>query len=465
MGEHPDVLVTEQDRQTAREDVQRSSRGSTVGGISMVALTNLLAVLIADAVAPDADGFGRALVVAGIAIVFAAPVALGCSRHGEEPGHPRGCEECGARTADGHRGAPPRVRDPTRQRARDGRGRARGARRDRARASRPSSPKHPSSCCSPTTATRTSTAWSCRAADGGDAPGLPGRLAGALPRRRAGPRPSGSPTARRSTPARSCAAGLRVDARPCASRCRSWVGPSASSTRPARPVRPLDDSRIDDLETLANQAGARLGMLRVMAETQLQASTDGLTGLINRRTLENHVRNLRSSNGAFALVMADLDRFKELNDTHGHEAGDRALRIFAETLPRDLAPGRRGVPLRRRGVHDRPARRRHHRRGRVDGAGTGEPRPRRRARRCTAVHRQLRGRALGRRRHVRRARVDRRPGALLGQARRPRPRRVARGRADVRDPRRRHRAARRRRSSRRRRPARGWSRRARRRTA
>ena len=37
--------------------------------------------------------------------------------------------------------------------------------------------------------------------------------------------------------------------------------------------------------------------------------------------------------------MADLDRFKELNDTHGHEAGDRALRIFAQALRETLRPG------------------------------------------------------------------------------------------------------------------------------
>ena len=46
----------------------------------MVALTNLLAVLIADAVAPDSDGFGRALIVAGIAMVFAAPLLWGVAR-------------------------------------------------------------------------------------------------------------------------------------------------------------------------------------------------------------------------------------------------------------------------------------------------------------------------------------------------------------------------------------------------
>ena len=37
-------------------------------------------------------------------------------------------------------------------------------------------------------------------------------------------------------------------------------------------------------------------------------------------------------------MMADLDHFKELNDTHGHETGDRALRVFAETLRGTCAP-------------------------------------------------------------------------------------------------------------------------------
>jgi diguanylate cyclase (GGDEF)-like protein len=95
---------------------------------------------------------------------------------------------------------------------------------------------------------------------------------------------------------------------------------------------PLTDGTVQELQTLANQAGNRLGMLRVMAETQLQASTDGLTGLINRRSLENAARRLRTEGTPFAFVMADLDHFKALNDSHGHETGDRALRIFSETV-------------------------------------------------------------------------------------------------------------------------------------
>jgi diguanylate cyclase (GGDEF)-like protein len=95
---------------------------------------------------------------------------------------------------------------------------------------------------------------------------------------------------------------------------------------------PLPDAEVQSLQTLAHQAGNRLGMIRVMAETQLQASTDGLTGLVNRRTLENRMRQLRSDGTEMTFVMADLDHFKTLNDAHGHEAGDRALRIFSEVM-------------------------------------------------------------------------------------------------------------------------------------
>jgi diguanylate cyclase (GGDEF)-like protein len=94
----------------------------------------------------------------------------------------------------------------------------------------------------------------------------------------------------------------------------------------------VDDDDTEDLQTLAKQAGARLGLLRIMAETQLQAETDGLTGLANRRTMENEIHRLRRRRQPFALAMIDLDRFKELNDSLGHETGDRALRFFAHTL-------------------------------------------------------------------------------------------------------------------------------------
>ncbi len=93
---------------------------------------------------------------------------------------------------------------------------------------------------------------------------------------------------------------------------------------------------ISRLEAIATQAGSRIGMLRVMSTTTLQAATDPLTGLLNRRSIENQTQQLIKQGRPFALAMGDLDLFKRLNDTHGHDAGDRALRLFAQVMQRSL---------------------------------------------------------------------------------------------------------------------------------
>jgi diguanylate cyclase (GGDEF)-like protein len=98
------------------------------------------------------------------------------------------------------------------------------------------------------------------------------------------------------------------------------------------PEAKVDEDHIDDLATLAKLAGARIGLLRVMAETQLQASTDTLTGLLNRRSFSSRIAAVPAHLHPVAVVMADLDNFKALNDTYGHETGDRALRLFARVL-------------------------------------------------------------------------------------------------------------------------------------
>jgi len=94
----------------------------------------------------------------------------------------------------------------------------------------------------------------------------------------------------------------------------------------------VSDDAVADMATLAKLAGARIGLLRVMAETQLQASTDSLTGLLNRRSFERRVAAIRRDSSIVSFGMADLDHFKQLNDTFGHETGDRALRLFAQVL-------------------------------------------------------------------------------------------------------------------------------------
>ncbi len=95
---------------------------------------------------------------------------------------------------------------------------------------------------------------------------------------------------------------------------------------------PPEQVQLERLATLASLAGTRIGTVRAFRRTQLQASTDGLTGLVNRRTFESKVRELLTRDEPVAIAVGDLDRFKELNDTFGHEAGDRALLLFASVL-------------------------------------------------------------------------------------------------------------------------------------
>jgi diguanylate cyclase (GGDEF)-like protein len=95
--------------------------------------------------------------------------------------------------------------------------------------------------------------------------------------------------------------------------------------------KPPNPEQIAQLTALGVHAGNRIGTLRAFERSQLQASTDSLTGLTNRRVAEEVLTNLMAVDTAFAVVMADLDNFKRLNDTMGHDAGDRALKLFADT--------------------------------------------------------------------------------------------------------------------------------------
>jgi diguanylate cyclase (GGDEF)-like protein len=70
------------------------------------------------------------------------------------------------------------------------------------------------------------------------------------------------------------------------------------------------------------------------------AITDGLTGVFARRYFDiriaQELAKLRRKPGVFSILLIDLDHFKEVNDTLGHETGDRILCFAADTLTRNL---------------------------------------------------------------------------------------------------------------------------------
>lgn len=90
------------------------------------------------------------------------------------------------------------------------------------------------------------------------------------------------------------------------------------------------------LQMIGNQAAAVLRTLRLMEQHKEVAIRDGLTGLLNRRAfqdlLKNSVARHDRQKTSFGLVLLDIDHFKKLNDSHGHPAGDEALRQVARAL-------------------------------------------------------------------------------------------------------------------------------------
>jgi diguanylate cyclase (GGDEF)-like protein len=96
-----------------------------------------------------------------------------------------------------------------------------------------------------------------------------------------------------------------------------------------------DDHRMT-AASLAGQAVIALEAARLHRIVSNQALVDGLTGLANRRaceeTLGSELARAERFPGPLSVVIADLDDFKEVNDRHGHQAGDVILREFAGLL-------------------------------------------------------------------------------------------------------------------------------------
>jgi diguanylate cyclase (GGDEF)-like protein len=98
--------------------------------------------------------------------------------------------------------------------------------------------------------------------------------------------------------------------------------------------------RLQALRIFANDAAAALVSGRHLTELRFLADHDPLTRLFNRRAfverLDEEVARAIRHGRSFGLVVADLDRFKRLNDRYGHAAGDAALVTFASVLSGSL---------------------------------------------------------------------------------------------------------------------------------
>ncbi|HEX3358228.1 MAG TPA: GGDEF domain-containing protein [Tepidisphaeraceae bacterium] len=102
------------------------------------------------------------------------------------------------------------------------------------------------------------------------------------------------------------------------------------------PAESWTESRRQLAQTYCNTACAALMSLHLLAEAEKQSMTDALTGLYNRRSMEQLMQRevaLAERHGhSLSLVMIDLDNFKAINDSHGHAAGDYLLKSFADCV-------------------------------------------------------------------------------------------------------------------------------------
>jgi diguanylate cyclase (GGDEF)-like protein len=104
--------------------------------------------------------------------------------------------------------------------------------------------------------------------------------------------------------------------------------------------RAWEENELLLLRTVADQVAVAVNHANLFAQIQQQALTDPLTGCYNRRSfemqLDKELLMAKRSHQPLSLVMLDLDKLKQLNDSAGHDAGDAALRKLAECFREEL---------------------------------------------------------------------------------------------------------------------------------
>lgn len=104
-------------------------------------------------------------------------------------------------------------------------------------------------------------------------------------------------------------------------------------------MAPCTEGHMQDqllVKTIARELGAALRMASLVEESRLMATTDALTGLVNRRAFSDwasrELRRTQRYQDALSLILLDVDHFKHINDRFGHAAGDLVLSSVARLL-------------------------------------------------------------------------------------------------------------------------------------
>ena len=138
-----------------------------------------------------------------------------------------------------------------------------------------------------------------------------------------------------------------------AERDARYAGQFGKFTEGLENTAKLEDISAIRISLISNVSGLRASLARMTAESQESAAKlssqvaiyearleevqrlalhDALTGLLNRRGMEDRLNRFAAANRSFSIVYLDLNGLKQVNDTHGHEAGDELLKQFAQEL-------------------------------------------------------------------------------------------------------------------------------------
>ena len=94
----------------------------------------------------------------------------------------------------------------------------------------------------------------------------------------------------------------------------------------------LTDGDVQYMQAICGQIGLALGRAELFSRLSALAFEDALTGLANRRAIEDRLEELAARGEPAALLLGDLDGLKAVNDSRGHDEGDAVLRCAAEVL-------------------------------------------------------------------------------------------------------------------------------------
>ncbi len=98
------------------------------------------------------------------------------------------------------------------------------------------------------------------------------------------------------------------------------------------PTMAFDEQEFELVKLFAAQVSIALRNAESFQEAEVRARTDDLTGLLNHGTFNEYLERSVAAGDPFGLLMIDLDSFKTVNDTMGHQAGDRLLREIAQAV-------------------------------------------------------------------------------------------------------------------------------------